>query len=112
MQRRTEHFLYSVAKHFKECVHYCVAKSNVFERRSTMEYSKNSGNTVTRAVILLYLAFFVVWCLGAAFGEALPGAEQPALWGMPVWFVVSCLASFAGAAVVLVVLVRGWLKND
>ncbi len=71
-----------------------------------MEHAK----PVTKAVVILYLAFFAVWCLGAALGEAWTGTAQPALWGMPLWFVVSCLASFAGAAAVLVVLVRGWLK--
>ncbi len=66
--------------------------------------------SITTAIVALYLAFFAVWCLGAAIGEAWTGTEQPLLLGMPLWFVVSCLASFAGVAAALVVLVRGWLK--
>lgn len=65
---------------------------------------------VTKTILLLYLAFFVVWCVGGALGEARPGAEQPALWGMPLWFVVSCVFSFLGVAAALVHCVRGWLR--
>ncbi len=71
-----------------------------------MEHAK----PVTKMVVILYLAFFAAWCLGAALGEARPGADQPLFLGMPLWFVLSCLASFAGVAAALVILVRGWLK--
>ncbi len=71
---------------------------------------EDSMSSITRTVVVLYLAFFVVWCLGAVVGEALPGAAQPSLLGMPLWFVVSCLLSFAGVAVALIHCVRGWLQ--
>lgn len=65
---------------------------------------------MTKTAVVLYLAFFSVWCAGAAIGEAWPDPEQPALWGMPLWFVVSCLLSFLGVSAALIHVVRGWLR--
>ncbi len=66
--------------------------------------------SVTKTVVVLYCAFFAVWCAGAVIGEMWPGAEQPVLWGMPLWFTVSCVISFLGVSAALVDCVRGWLK--
>lgn len=66
--------------------------------------------SVTKVVCLLYGAFFGVWCLGAAIGEIWTGPDQPALWGMPVWFLVGCVFSFVGVSAVLVHFVRRWLQ--
>jgi uncharacterized membrane protein YhdT len=72
--------------------------------------SRAARASVTKTVVVLYLAFFLLWCIGAAIGEFRPAASQPRLWGMPLWFAVSCLLSFAGVSAALVLYVRRWLR--
>lgn len=74
------------------------------------EPKKETRSPVTKTVCVLYAAFFLVWCAGMALGELWTGPDQPALWGMPAWFLVGCVLSFVGLSVVLLRCVRGWLK--
>jgi uncharacterized membrane protein YhdT len=87
-----------------------IASQGKVEQGGIMKQENSNPEAITKTIIVLYLAFFAVWCAGAAAGEIWPGAEQPALWGVPAWFAVSCVLSFAGVSVVLVRAVRGWLQ--
>ena len=78
--------------------------------RQSNDKTETARASVTKVVCALYLAFFLVWCAGAAIGETWTGPEQPMLWGMPAWFVVGCLLSFAGVAAALIHYVGRWLK--
>ncbi len=64
--------------------------------------------SLPKTSLILYAAFFLAWCAGAVVGVALPDA--PALLGMPLWFVLGCLLSFAGVSAALIHRVRAWLK--
>lgn len=58
----------------------------------------------------LYLGFFLVWCAGLIIGEVWTGADQPYVLGMPLWFFVGCVASFAGVSVALILCARRYFE--
>ncbi len=79
-------------------------------RQETEEHPDKTHDPVTRLSLVLYIAFFLVWCAGAGIGLAWSGAQQPALRGAPLWFAVACLLSFAGVSLALIHGIRKCLK--
>lgn len=72
------------------------------------EQEKNKSPRIsgTKAIYLLYIAFFAVWCAGLAMGEAWSGKSQPVLLELPAWFLVGCVFSFIGVSIALILCVR------
>lgn len=61
-----------------------------------------------RVTLLLYAAFFLWWTIGA-FG--LGDYAQTMVWGMPAWFLVSCVLSYPLICVALWITVRLCFKD-
>lgn len=59
-------------------------------------------NSSPRIFVMLYILFFALWCVGLALGEMIPGPEQPALFGLPLWFMISCVFSYLIVSVALI----------
>ena len=54
-----------------------------------------------RTIWILYILFFIVWCAGMTIGELWNTPNHPSLLGIPVWFLISCVASSIGVSVAL-----------
>ena len=61
------------------------------------------------AIMLLYLFFFGIWSLGLIIGISRSG-EQLLLWGLPLWFGISCTIGYAAACVALVWVMRRYFQ--
>lgn len=78
------------------------------ERELTEQPSRRDSGR--RAIYILYLGFFLTWCAGLVMGELWPGADQPSILGLPAWFFVGCVASFAGVSVALILCARRYFS--
>ena len=56
-----------------------------------------------RAMFVLYAAFFFLWCIGLAIGLM---DEAPVFFGMPLWFLFSCVFSYVLICFALIRVVR------
>ncbi len=71
----------------------------------------NNGSSATsdggsvRAILALYGFFFVVWCLGLVLG-IMQTDGQHMLWGLPLWFSISCIGAYTAVSLALVWVVR------
>jgi uncharacterized membrane protein YhdT len=57
----------------------------------------------TRAIFVLYAVFFFLWCIGLIIGVM---DEAPMLFGMPFWFLFSCVFSYVLICFILIRVVR------
>ena len=62
------------------------------------------------AVSGLYVAFFVVWCVGLGIGLAWPGEAQPVVLGLPLWFMLGAVLSSISVSAALVYCVRRYFQ--
>ena len=55
------------------------------------------------AIFALYALFFILWCLGLLLGFM---DNMPEVFGMPLWFAVSCVGAYVLICFALVRVVR------
>ncbi len=55
------------------------------------------------AVFALYAAFFLLWCIGLLLGFM---DDMPTVFGMPLWFAVSCIGAYVVISFALIRVVR------
>ena len=74
---------------------------------SHYQNSPRSGGAV-RAICLLYAVFFLLWCAGLLLGL---GQGRPVmLFGLPLWFSISCVLAFVVVSVALVLVARRYFR--
>ncbi len=55
------------------------------------------------AIFALYVAFFLLWCIGLLLGFM---DDMPTVFGMPLWFAVSCVGAYVVICFALVRTIR------
>ncbi len=61
------------------------------------------------AILLLYAFFAALWGAGLLLGIR-GGVGRTMVWGLPLWFAVSCAAAYAVVSVALVWVVRRYFR--
>ena len=59
--------------------------------------------TGSAAICVLYALFFILWCFGLILGFM---DTMPEVFGMPLWFAVSCVGAYVVICFVLAQVVR------
>ncbi|MCD7898224.1 MAG: hypothetical protein LUG50_16390 [Planctomycetaceae bacterium] len=67
-------------------------------------------DSCTTVICILYIGFFLVWCVGLAVGLFWTGPDMPRWFGVPVWFLLGCVFSSVAVSVALVLCMRRWFK--
>ncbi len=64
----------------------------------------------TKVICILYVGFFLVWCVGLAVGLLWTGPDMPRWFGVPAWFLLGCVFSSVLVSAALVLCMRRWFK--
>ena len=72
--------------------------------KSTQEQpAHRTDKRAVAAIAALYIAFFLIWCVGVLLGL---GDSQSAWLGLPVWFMISCVLGYVAICIALARVVR------
>ncbi len=67
--------------------------------------ARNRGGKPARTILILYAFFAALWGLGLVLGLR-EGIGQALVWGLPLWFSISCIIAYVAVSLALVLAVR------
>ena len=84
------------------CMHAPMTPAPEKQPADSQDQSSGEGRQV-KAIFVVYAVFFLLWCIGLVIGFM---DDAPMLFGMPFWFLFSCVFSYVLICFILIRAVR------